>query len=230
MAPASRSISFLAVLVVAFHQDYRLVLPPVARLVHRFNPKKPSISFGPSVRFRNDRGNQIQDDVVELAQPLDTAMEVGANAGVSFSSVFRKRDRVSMSVQASWDVLGAHSGMILSPSVGYFMPLGRGASLQFSTSASIVDDDYAGYYYSVTPAQSAATGLAQFTADGGLESIGLTTISTFDLDGNALNGGFSVYAIFGYSRLVGDAAETPFTSERGSASQLFGGVGVAYTF
>jgi MipA family protein len=192
--------------------------------------KKPSFSFGPSVRFRNDRVNQIQDDVVELAEPLDTALEVGASAGVSFPGVFRKRDRVSLSAQASWDVLGAHSGMILSPSVGYFTPLSKAASLQFSASASIVDDDYADYYYSVTPAQSAATGLAPFTAEGGLESIGLTTIGTLDLDGNALNGGFGLYAIFGYSRLVGDAADTPFTSERGSASQLFGGVGVAYTF
>lgn len=192
--------------------------------------QEPSFSFGPSFRFRNDRANQIQDDVVELAEPLDTALEVGVSAGVSFPKVFNKGDRVSVSAGASWDILGAHSGMILSPSVGYFTPIGKAASLQLSASASIVDDDYADYYYSVTPAQSGATGLAQFAADGGLESLGLTAIGTYDLDGNALNGGFSIYGIVGYSRLVGDAAETPFTSERGSANQLFGGLGVAYTF
>ena len=192
--------------------------------------EKPTFSFGPSVRFRNDRANQIQDDVVELAEPLDTALEVGASAGVSFPSVFKPRDRVTLSAQASWDVLGAHSGMILSPSVGYFTPIGRAASLQLSASATIVDDDYANYYYTVTPAQSAATGLNEFTADGGLESLGLFAIGTYDLDGNALNGGFSIYGIVGYSRLVGDAADTPFTSVRGDANQLFGGVGVAYTF
>jgi outer membrane scaffolding protein for murein synthesis (MipA/OmpV family) len=120
--------------------------------------------------------------------------------------------------------------MLLSPSVGYFTPLGRAASIQFGASASIVDDDYADYYYTVTPAQSAATGLAQFTADGGLESLGLTSIVTLDLDGNALNGGFSLYGIVGYSRLVGDAADTPFTADRGSANQFIGGLGVAYTF
>lgn len=192
--------------------------------------KKPSISFGPSFRFRNDRANQIQDDVVELAEPLDTALEMGANAGISFPGVFRPRDRVSVSTQVTWDVLGAHSGMIVSPSVGYFTPIGRAASLQLSASAAIVDDSYADYYYTVTPAQSIATGLAQFTADGGIESLGLTAIGTYDLDGNALNGGFGVYGIVGYSRLVGDAADTPFTSVRGTPNQLFGGIGIAYTF
>lgn len=192
--------------------------------------KKPSFSFGPAFRFRNDRVNQVRDDVVELAEPLDTAIEVGVSAGVSFSSVLRPRDRVSLSAQVSHDVLGAHDGLLIAPSIGYFTPLGRAASLQLSASASIVDDSYADYYYSVTPAQSIATGLAQFTADGGIESLGLTAITTYDLDGNALNGGFSLYGITGYSRLIGDAADTPFTAERGSADQLFAGVGVAYTF
>ncbi|WP_298334751.1 MipA/OmpV family protein [uncultured Erythrobacter sp.] len=192
--------------------------------------QKPSFSFGPAFRIRSDRVNQIQDEVVELAEPLDTALEVGASAGVSFPSVLRPRDRVSFNTQVSWDVLGAHNGMLISPSVGYFTPLGRAASLQLSASASFVDDDYADYYYSVTPTQSADTGLVEFTADGGLDSVGLTAIWTLDLDGNALNGGFSLYAITGYSRLVGDAADTPFTSVQGSANQAIAGIGAAYTF
>ena len=48
--------------------------------------------------------------------------------------------------------------------------------------------------------------------------------------GNAINGGFNIYGIGGYSRLVGGAADTPFTAERGSASQFIGGLGLGYTF
>jgi outer membrane scaffolding protein for murein synthesis (MipA/OmpV family) len=190
----------------------------------------PSFSFGPSFRFRNDRNGSIRDDVVELAGELDSAFEVGANAGVSFPGVFGPRDRVSLSAQVRWDVAGAHDGMLIEPGVGYFTPVGRAASVQIGASASFVDDDFADYYYSVSPVQSASSGLAQFTADGGLNSIGTTGIVTVDLDGNALNGGLSVYAIAGYSRLIGDAADTPYTSERGSANQLIGGIGLGYTF
>jgi outer membrane scaffolding protein for murein synthesis (MipA/OmpV family) len=75
-----------------------------------------------------------------------------------------------------------------------------------------------------------ATGLPEFTAEGGLNSVGGVTIVTVDLDGNILNGGFNLYGIGGYSRLVGDAADTPFTATRGSANQLIGGIGLGYTF
>ncbi len=193
-------------------------------------PAKTSVSFGPSFRFRNDRADQIQDDIVELAGELDTAIEVGVNGGVSFPGVFNPRDRLGVSAQVRWDILDAHEGMLFEPGVSYFTPIGRATSLQLSANASFVDDNFADFYYSITPEQSAATGLPEFQADGGLNSLGLLGIMTFDLDGNALNGGFSIYTIAGYSRLVGDAADTPFTSERGSANQLIGGFGVGYTF
>ena len=193
-------------------------------------PAKTSVSFGPSFRFRNDRAGSIEDPVVELAGELDTAVEVGVNGGVSFPDVFTRFDRLSVSAQVRWDVLGAHDGMLVEPGVSYFRPIGTGAALQLSASAAFVDDDFAGYYYSVSPTQSAASGLPQFQADGGLNSLGALGILTVDLDNNLLNGGFKVYAIGGYSRLVGDGADTPYTSIRGSADQFIGGIGIGYTF
>ncbi len=193
-------------------------------------PAKTSASFGPSFRFRNDRTGSIEDPVVELAGELDTAIEVGVNGGVSFPGVFTRFDRLSVSTQVRWDILGAHDGMLIEPGVSYFRPIGTGAALQLSASASVVDDDFADYYYSVSPAQSAASGLPQFQADGGLNSVGALGILTVDLDNNVLNGGFNIYAIGGYSRLVGDGADTPYTSIRGSADQFIGGIGIGYTF
>lgn len=189
-----------------------------------------SFSFGPSIRFRNDRDGQIGDPVVKAAGKLDTALEVGVNGGVTIPGVLDQFDRLSFSSSVRWDVLGAHDGMLVEPGIGYFTPINPGVALQLSLSAQFVDDDFADYYYSVSPAQSAASGLPLFQADGGLNSLGLTTIATIDLDGNLLDGGWNVYAIAGYSRLVGDAADTPYTSIRGSADQFIGGVGVGYTF
>ncbi|MEP0188858.1 MAG: MipA/OmpV family protein [Erythrobacter sp.] len=191
---------------------------------------KTSVSFGPSFRFRNDRDGSIGDDVVALAGDLETSIEVGVQGSVSFPAMLNGNDSLTLGTQVRWDILGAHDGMLIEPSIGYFSPLSRGAVVQLSASASFVDDSFADYYYSVSPTQAANSGLAEFTADGGLNSVGATGIFTIDLDGNALNGGFNIYAIAGYSRLVGDAADTPFTSQRGSADQFIGGIGLGHTF
>jgi outer membrane scaffolding protein for murein synthesis (MipA/OmpV family) len=196
-----------------------------------FGPRKGArIAFGPAFRFRNDRNNRISDDVVALAGKLDAALEVGGNVAVSFPGVVKPFDQLTIGVQARWDVLGAHEGMIVEPQVSYRAPIGRAFVLQAQMSAEFVDDNFARYYFTVNPAQALATGLPQFNADGGLNRVGTTAILSYDLDRNPLNGGWSIYGVGGYSRLVGDSADTPFTSLRGDANQFITGLGVGYTF
>lgn len=190
----------------------------------------PNFALGPSVRLRNDRADQIEDEVVELAGELDRAFEVGVATGVSFPKVLNPFDSLSFNLDARWDVAGAHDGMVIEPGVTYFTPLNRGMAASLSVSGEFVDDDFADYYYSVSPDQSAASGLPQFQADGGLNSLGTNLLLAIDLDGNLANGGLSAVVIGGYSRLFGDAKRTPYTSIRGSADQFFGAVGVGYTF
>ena len=192
--------------------------------------KGPRIAFGPAFRFRNDRANRIGDEVVARAGKLDSALEVGGNAAVVFPGVFKSFDQLTVGVQARWDVLGAHGGMIVEPQIGYRALVGKAMTLQVQASAEFVDDSFADYYFTVSPAQAAASGLAQFRADGGLNRVGTTAILAYDLDRNPLNGGWSLTGIGGASRLIGDSADTPYTSVRGDANQFILGVGVAYTF
>ncbi|TNE47021.1 MAG: MipA/OmpV family protein [Sphingomonadales bacterium] len=188
------------------------------------------LSFGPVVRLRSDRASGIRDDVVRQAGKLDRAVEIGLNTGFALSGVSKRGDRLSFGLEARHDVASAHNGFVVAPSVSYSRPFGRAVFAQLSANIEWVSDDYADYYYSVSPAQSAASGLSEFAADGGLTSIGTGLLVGFDLDGNALNGGLGLVTITGYSRLVGDAKDTPYTSVRGSADQFFGAVGVVYTF
>jgi outer membrane scaffolding protein for murein synthesis (MipA/OmpV family) len=192
--------------------------------------KGPRVAFGPAFRFRNDRNNRISDVVVARAGKLDAALEVGGNVAVSFPNVVKPFDQLSIGVQARRDVLGAHGGWVIEPQVSYRALVGKAFTLQAQASMEIISDRFADYYFTVTPAQSAATGLAQFRADGGLNRLGTTAILSYDLDRNPLNGGWSLTGIGGYSRLVGDSADTPYTSVRGDANQFIAGAGVAFTF
>ena len=60
--------------------------------------------------------------------------------------------------------------------------------------------------------------------------MGANLLLAYDLDGDLANGGLGLVFIGGYSRALGDAADTPFTSIRGSADQWLAAVGVGYTF
>lgn len=190
----------------------------------------PGLQFGPTFRFRSDRSSRIVDPVVAAAGELDSAFELGATAGVGFPAVLNPYDNLSLSVDTRWDVAGAHDGMVVEPGITYFTPVSRGAAVSLGLGAQFVDDNFADYYFSVSPAQSAASGLPVFQAEGGLRSLGATVVTGFDLDGDLANGGLSLFAVGGYSRLMNDAADTPYTSLRGSADQAFGAIGLGYTF
>ncbi|NNE49065.1 MAG: MipA/OmpV family protein, partial [Altererythrobacter sp.] len=187
-------------------------------------------AIGPAVRFRNDRADNIEDEVVKLAGELESAFEVGFAASYTLPGVFTRMDSLSFDLGARWDVADAHDGMVIEPRIAWSRPIGRGTFQLISVNAEIVDDSFADYYYSVSPAQSAASDLTEFSADGGLNSLGATAFTAFDLDGNALNGGFSIVSISGYSRLVGGSADTPYTAPRGDPNQFFIAIGVGYTF
>ena len=190
----------------------------------------PGIDLGIAARIRRNRASQIEDPVVASLGELDTAIEVGPTAGISFPGVLNPFDSFSVNVDAKWDVAGAHEGMVIEPSVTYFTPLSRGAVASLSLGTEYVSDKYADYYFTVSPADSITSGLPQFNADGGFTKVSATLLTGFDLNGDATDGGFALVGIGGYSRLLGDAKDTPFTSVRGDADQWFIAAGIGYTF
>ena len=192
--------------------------------------RTPQFSLGPAFRLRVERAVDSRDPVVEATGRLDRALEVGLAGGVTFPGVLHSADALSIGTQVRWDILGAHKGQVIEPAVSYLPPLSLGILVQLAATMEIVDDNFARYYQSVTPAQSAASGLPVFDAKGGLNRVGVNLTAAFDLDGNALNGGFNIFALAGYSRMVGDGARTPFTRLRGDPNQYLVGLGLGYTF
>ena len=190
----------------------------------------PNFSLGPAARLRMARDGGVKDEVVKLLPDLDTAVEVGAALGITLPGLLNPYDGLSFSSDIHWDIAGAHGGMTIAPSVSYFTPLSQGIVAAASIGAEYANGDFMDYYFSLGPAASAATGLPAFAADGGWKSAGGQMLLGFDLNGNLLDGGFALFVFGSYSRMLGDAADSPFTSIRGSADQWAGGAGLAYTF
>ena len=206
-----------------------------AGLALDFIPDGEKIGFdlGVAGRLRSDRNNQISDDVVASLGKLDRAIEVGPTAGVSVNQLLNPFDSLSISTDVLWDINGAHGGMTIAPAISYFTPLSRAVAASLSLSTQYADSDFYDYYFRVTPAQSVATAgeLPAFEPDGGgFVSAGANLLVAFDLDGDIANGGWGLVTVASYSRVLGDAKRTPYTSVRGSADQFTAVVGVAYTF
>jgi len=191
---------------------------------------KVDFIFGPVVRARFDRQNSIKDPVVSSLGKLDFAIEVGPFAGIQANRVLNPYDSLTGQVDLRWDVAGAHDGMVVFPSLTYFTPLSRSVLTSLAISAEYVDDAYANYYFSISPAGSLASGLPVFTATSGWKNVGATMLTAVDLDGDATNGGWGLIFLGSYSRMLGDSKRSPVTSIRGSANQLFGAIGIGYTF
>ena len=190
--------------------------------------------LGVAARLRNNRASQIEDEVVEQYGELDRAIEVGPSAGVNFPGVLNPYDSVSVGTDVMWDVNGAHGGMVVSPSVSYTTPLSRGILANFSISSEWADEDFNDYYFRVDPLNTLVpdeNALPAYEPDGGgFNSVGANLLLGFDLDGDATNGGLGIILLGGYSRLLGDAADTPFTTVRGSRDQFLGAIGLTYSF
>lgn len=191
---------------------------------------KVSINFGPVARVRTGRTGDIADPVVAAAGELDTAIEVGPGGGIAVSGVLNPYDSITANLDLRWDIAGAHEGMTITPAITYFTPLSRGAAVTLSLSAEHGDEDFNSYYFSVTPGQALASGLPTYDADAGFNRVGATLIGGVDLDGDLTNGGLALFAVGGYSRIIGDAKDSPFVALRGDADQWLVGAGVGYTF
>ena len=190
----------------------------------------PHFSLGPSVRLRLNRSTDVKDPVVALLPERDAALELGPTVGISFSGVLNPYDSLALDVDARWDILGAHGGMVVASYLAYTTPLSEGIAAVLAVGGEYGDGQFMDYYHSVTPADAAASGLPVFDADGGVRNVGAQLLLAFDLNGDLRDGGWGLFAVAGYTRLLGDAADSPMTSIRGSADQWLAGAGVGYTF
>jgi MipA family protein len=176
---------------------------------------KSGLSFGPAISLQGERKNS---DVGAPLGKVKTTVEIGAFVQQQVGESFRVRAELRKG-------LGGHGGW--SGDVGADFIIRDRDAYVFSVGPRVrlSDGDYHRAYYGVTPAQSAATGLAVYRPDGGVEAIGATAGALYQL---SRRWGVSGYAR--YDRLVSDAADSPVVRQFGSRDQFSGGLALTYTF
>jgi len=173
------------------------------------------LSFGPSFRVVRERDDNDYSKLTGLGD-VDTAIELGGKVGYRQGSL-EAFLAVRRGVTGHDGFVGEAGGNVVAN------PLER-LEVKAGPRLSFADAEYMQTYLGVTPAQSAASGLPAFDADGGIKGVGLGAETRYQLTGN-----WTLVGEASYERLVGDAGNSPI-AQAGSRNQFSGALGLTYKF
>lgn len=184
-----------------------------------------AIDIGPAFRYRFSR-DDVDDARIDALPDVDASLEVGGfvRTGVPLELLGLDDPTIVFAqLTALHDVLDGHGGTIVEARTGVIRPLTESLTGILGVSTTYASEDFMNSYFDVTAAGSAASGLRAFDADAGLKDIGVTAILDYKI-----NEKWSTTLLGGYSRLIGDAADSPVVTDAGSENQFMAGFSVNY--
>jgi outer membrane protein len=191
-----------------------------ARLVSNFLPHdhwRLGI-VGQFIRERDD----VEDDRVDDLKSVDASVLLGLIAGYDFLAT-PQHDLV-IEAEARQDVAG-DNGFLGSLRLRYGTPLGERWRLDASVGTSWASEDYMSSYFGIDAGDAARSGLDEYNADEGFKDASVGATLTYRFLGN-----WSVAATGLYTRLIGDAEDSPVVADRGDENQFVAGALVSYRF
>src|SRR5262249_6960447 len=101
-------------------------------------------------------------------------------------------------------------------------PLSRTVKVTTTIGTNYATDDYMTSFFGVNAAQSKASGLPVYSPSAGFKDAYVGAVGTIDLDER-----WTLMLIGRYSRLIGDAADSPIVE---TENQFYGGAALTYKF
>lgn len=203
--------------------DYEFTVFPIVDLdllrlprLGTFGQDTNGFSIGPSF---NVVGGRDASDNAALAGlgDVDFAFELGLEAEyrADYWRVFA----------AGRYGLGGHNGLTGEVGFDAILHPTQQLTLIAGPRVTFADDEYFDTYYSVTPAQAAASaaagvGLPAFNASGGIKSYGVEAEAIYQITED-----WRAHLRGGYFRMAGDAEDSPLVAIAGDENQFFVGAG-----
>jgi outer membrane protein len=179
----------------------------------------PNWQFGPAAIYRFGR-EDVDDRVVRKVHEIDKSLSLGAFGAYIWRDPVELRRRAGVGGWALGDASGAYDGWTAGLNAFAMQPVARMVSLAGGVAFTYASENYMDEYFGVTADDSLASGLAVYTPGGGVRDARAWLVALVHL-GPQWHVGAGVL----YSRLVGDAADSPLVSDRGSQNQWVYGVG-----
>ncbi len=174
---------------------------------------------GPVGTIRWDWGNTKDRGLKEIASTgIDLSLEIGAFVEYWPAEWLRTRLEARNAVYGAegW-VFDLSSDVVWHPTDQWTLAAGP--------RLSIADGDYMNAYYGIDGEQSQSLQLPKYQASAGVRSAGAGVYAEYKW-----NEQLSTMASVEYERLVGEAADSPFVRDDGSADQFTFSLGAKYQF
>lgn len=170
-----------------------------------FNYK--GLEIGPVVGIRSGRSNSDESRLEGLDR-IDWSLDAGV-----FVQYWPIEDRLRLRLEAR-QALWNGGGLVADLGADWFQPIMEGLVVSAGPRMTLGNSTFMSQNFGVSAAEAARSRFPEFDADAGVKSVGFTVAATY-----TINPQWSVQVYNRYDRLVGDAADSPITSDIGSKNQ-----------
>ena len=209
---------------------YVQVIGPEIRL--NLSPRK-DVRYGPLLRWRQRRDDDVDNDVVARMRPIASATELGAFVAYHMPLDANPLHKVVFTGDVSWNTNGVYDGATGNVRATYFHPFASGmmgkpllGTIGFGLffASDHFNDRYFGIHGTDVLLYPERGGIP-YTAESGLTSIKIPFTLSSQVDPNWL-------ITFGgrYEKLLGDAKDSPIIERHGNDSQWTLGIAASYLF
>jgi outer membrane protein len=179
--------------------------------------------LGPVLNYNFGRDDDVDDSVVKDMDEIDGTVEAGLFLDYAWIDPQNPRNRFLAGVAVLTDVGNESDGTRGRFNMRYWRQVAKAADIFLTGGLWIVDSDWNDTYFGVNADNVGTSGLPFFEADSGLNEYFVGVGGLVYLSKNwAMAGGVR------YSRLSGDAEDSPIVDDRGDANQWIAGLGLAY--
>jgi MipA family protein len=180
----------------------------------------PNFRAGLVAQYISKR-DDVENNRVDNLKTVDPALMLGGLAGYD---LHLNPGTLGFEVEWTHDVIDGNDGWLLQPEIRYRQKLDDKWGLNVSTTLTYASNDYMDTYFSISPADSARSGLPTYNASAGFKDVGATMALTYNFTENWTGGG-----LIGYKRLLNDAEDSPVTKV-GNENQYVAGLFFAYSW
>ena len=185
----------------------------------------PTWRAGPAFGVTLPRLNDADSDIAALLPERDLALEAGLFFGFERPTYVLPESKLTGTLSVLHDVSGIHNGLQATARLEHFAALNRMFRLGVGAGTTFSSGEYFDTYFGVTEASSLTSGLPIFDPNAGFKDIQLDVFGILSFSER-----YGIFGRFGYSRLIGDAADSPIVRQAGNADQIFLGTGLFWNF